>query len=130
MTDANTQAAAEPASLKAMLAAWNETDPAKVRGHLEAALSPGVWFVDPANDVTGLDAFEEMVHALRTKHPGVVSARTSGLDVHHNRYRYTWRVTLPDGQFLDGMDVTTLDEDGKVLRVDGFFGPIPKLEAK
>ena len=34
-----------------MLAAWNEVDPAKVRGHLDLALAPEVRFVDPSVDI-------------------------------------------------------------------------------
>lgn len=131
MTQAKPLAAREiPSSLDAMLAAWNERDPSRIRGHLEAALAPDVYFVDPANEVTGLDAFEAMVRELRKAHPKVVSARTSGVDLHHGRCRYTWRVTFGDGRSLDGMDVTTLDGDGKVTQVDGFFGPFPGMEAR
>lgn len=117
-----------PPSLSVMLAAWNERDPERIRGHLEQALAPEVLFVDPANNVTGLDAFEAMVRALRAAHPEVVSERTSGVDLHHNRCRYTWRVTMSEGRVVEGMDVTTLDDQGRVVRVDGFFGPFPGLE--
>jgi hypothetical protein len=30
---------------------------------------------------------------------------------------------------LPGMDVTTVNEEGKILQIDGFFGPFPELEA-
>ena len=47
-----------PEALDNMLAAWNEPDPALERGHLERAIAPGVRFVDPSIDVTGIDGFQ------------------------------------------------------------------------
>lgn len=120
---------AVPPSLDAMMAAWNEKDPAKVRGHLEAALSPNVLFVDPDNYVVGIDAFETMVHKFRADVADASAERTSGFNVHHNRYRYTWLVSSGGTPVMPGMDVTELDDTGKVVRVDGFFGDIPDLGA-
>ena len=117
------------ANLNAMLAAWREDDPGRLRAHLETALSPEVVFVDPNYAIQGIDAFEDMVQAVRRESPGLIAERTSGIDAHHDICRYTWRVTLADGSFLDGMDVTRLDETGKVLRVDGFFGAFPQFES-
>ena len=53
-----------PEAFDHMLAAWNETDASRVRGHLERALAPGVRFVDPSIDLTGIDAFEANVHEV------------------------------------------------------------------
>lgn len=114
-------------SFDAMLAAWNELDPEKIRGHLDHALSPNVIFADPDNYTNGIDEFEAMVRRFREKWPNARSVRTSGFDTHHNRYRYKWLVTVAEGQALSGMDVAEVDDQGRVVRVDGFFGPIPKL---
>ena len=113
------------ANLETMLAAWGEDDPMRIRALLESALSPEVVFVDPNYAIEGLEAFVTMIQAVRRENPGLTAAVTSGYDAHHDICRYTWRVTLADGTFLDGMDVTRLTADGKVLRVDGFFGPFP-----
>ena len=80
-----------PETFDHMLAAWNEREPAKVRGHLEQALAPDVRFVDPDNDITGIDAFESMVHAFHEKLPDAVCSRASGVDSHHQLYRYEKR---------------------------------------
>jgi hypothetical protein len=116
-----------PPSLEHMLAAWNERDLDKIRSHLDAALSPDVHFVDPDNDIRGIDAFEEMVRALRTRLPEMVCARESAVDGHHDRYRYEWSVSVGGTVLMPGFDVTTLDEQGRVVQVDGFFGPLPAL---
>ena len=115
-----------PSSFDAMLAAWNERDPDKIRGHLDAALAPGILFADPDNFTQGIDEFEDMVRRFRAKWPNATSERTSGYNAHHNRYRYRWLVTVAEGQALPGMDVVEIDENGLVVRVDGFFGPVPK----
>ena len=38
-----------PESFDHMLAAWNERDPEKVRGHLDKALAANVEFIDPSH---------------------------------------------------------------------------------
>ncbi|GAA6155082.1 hypothetical protein NBRC116588_05550 [Pyruvatibacter sp. HU-CL02332] len=116
-----------PLSLDSMLAAWNESDPSRIRGHLDAALSPDVVFADPDNYVVGIDAFEAMVHKFRADIESPKAERTSGFNVHNNRYRYNWLVSSGDTPLMPGMDVTEVDDNGKVVRVDGFFGDIPEL---
>lgn len=113
-----------PESFDHMLAAWNESDSTKVRGHLERACAPDVHFVDPAHDVTGIDAFEAMVHQVHGENPGAVYSRASAVDSHHGLHRYHWAIHK-DGQLvLPGFDVTETDEQGRVTRVLGFFGPL------
>ncbi len=114
-----------PASLDAMLAAWNEHDLDRIRSHLDVALAPGVVFADPDNFVEGIDVFETMVRKFRTERPDAKCKRTSGFNVHHKRYRYNWLVSVGGVPALSGMDATEIDEAGKVVRVDGFFGPVP-----
>ncbi|PHS41990.1 MAG: hypothetical protein COA91_01055 [Robiginitomaculum sp.] len=116
-----------PPSMVAMLAAWNEKDPERIRGHLDIALAPDVVFADPDNFVEGIDAFEAMVRTFLAEKPTAKCEHTSGFNVHHNRYRYNWLVSLGDTPIMPGMDVVELDDQGKVKRVDGFFGPIPEV---
>ncbi len=117
-----------PTSLDIMLAAWNETDPDAIRAHLDAALSPEIVFADPDNFVVGLDAFEAMVRRFRKMIPNARSERTSGLNAHNRRYRYAWLVSDGTRPLISGMDVAEVDASGLVVRVDGFFGPLPPLE--
>ncbi|MEM9234456.1 MAG: nuclear transport factor 2 family protein [Pseudomonadota bacterium] len=116
-----------PESLDHMLAAWNETDPEKIRGHLDKALASGIVFADPDNFVEGIDDFEAMVRRFRERVPNARAERTSGFNAHNNRYRYEWLVSAGSQPLVPGMDVTEIDADGRVVRVDGFFGPVPAL---
>ena len=118
-----------PSSFDHMLAAWNEAEPAKVRGHLERALAPDVRFVDPSIDVTGIDGFEANVHEVHARLPGAVYSRTSGVDSHNGLHRYSWAIHRDGELVLPGFDVVETDAEGRVARVLGFFGPLPEKEA-
>ena len=117
-----------PESLEHMLAAWNEPDSAKVRSHLEKALVPNVRFVDPTIDVTGIDGFEANVHEVHSKIPGAVYSHTSGVDSQHGFHRYHWAIHQNGELLVPGFDVTQTDENGLVVCVIGFFGPIPEAQ--
>jgi hypothetical protein len=110
------------------LAAWNESDTSQVRAHLEHAVSPDVLFVDPANTTRGLDELEAMIVKARRDRPGAEYLRTSGVDGHNQRYRYLWEVRMDGKVVMPGMDVATVDDDGRILRIDGFFGEIPPMD--
>ncbi|MEM7094259.1 MAG: nuclear transport factor 2 family protein [Actinomycetota bacterium] len=113
-----------PPSFDHMLAAWNESDPAQVRRHLDRALSPEVHFVDPSVDIVGIDAFEANVHHVHEQIPDAVYSRTSEVDEHHGHYRYHWAIHLNDELLLAGFDVSIIDQAGRVEKVIGFFGPL------
>jgi hypothetical protein len=114
-----------PASLDHMLAAWNEPNPDKVRAHLEKALARGIEFIDPSIETHGIDEFEANVHEVHRQLPGAKYARTSAVDSHHQLHRYSWAITNDGEVVMQGFDVTELNDDGLVLRVLGFFGPLP-----
>lgn len=115
-----------PDSFAHMLAAWNEKDPKKIRKHLERGVAKDVEFVDPNYAIEGIPAFVEMVKEFRAKFPNAECVRTSGIDLHHDRARYSWRVNFDANTSLDGFDAVAISrKSGKVKRVDGFFGPLP-----
>ncbi len=114
-----------PEALDLMLAAWNASDPAEIQSLLEKALDPKVRFVDPTIDVSGIDGFEQNVHEVRSKLPGAVYFRTSGVDSQHNFHRYHWAIHQHGKLLISGFDVTQTNEQGKVICVIGFFGDIP-----
>lgn len=118
----------EPLSLTHLLTAWNETDPQKIGNAVAMAVSPDVEFVDPNYAVRGLPAFLGMILEFRARYPKARCLRTSGVDAHHNRARYHWRVVMDDAAFVDGMDSVEFDALGRVRRIDGFFGVL-KIDA-
>jgi hypothetical protein len=117
--------ASSPAALEIMMAAWNTRDEARMRALVDEALTPDVVFCDPHYDIVGREAFVEMVLVFFKKYAACDLMRTSQIDLHHNRARYSWAIVFPDGRRFDGFDAVRLDEaSGKVARVDGFFGPL------
>ena len=114
-----------PRSFDHMLAAWNELDAGKIRLHLDQALSKDVHFIDPSIETRGIDEFEENVRDFRTKFPDARCVHVSGIDSHHRLHRYAWEIYRGEELFLPGFDVVEVDDDGRVIRVEGFFGPLP-----
>lgn len=116
-----------PKAFDHMLAAWNEGDLNLVRGHLNLALAPEVVFIDPTIETRGIDEFERNVRAFRSKYPNARLRRSSAIDSHHNLHRYNWEIDVESTVILVGFDVTETDEDGRVVRILGFFGPLANL---
>ena len=117
-----------PEAFTDMLAAWNERDLTQIRTHIDKSIEDNVVFADPTNFIHGKDAFEEMIKNFRVKYPESVCVRTSGMDSHNNRYRYSWKITVGETLIVAGFDVAQLNENGLVERIDGFFGDLPPLE--
>jgi hypothetical protein len=113
-----------PETFNHMLAAWNEKDPSKVRGHLDLALTADVHFVDPSINLVGIDAFEANVHEVHKQLPGTVYSRTSDVDGQHSHHRCHWAIHVDGELLLAGSDVAITDAETRVEKVIGFFGPL------
>lgn len=120
-----TRVSAIPAPFAHLLAAWNERDPARIRQHAEQAVTADVAFTDPQYAIRGIDAFVAMVQEFRKRLPEARVERTSGIDRHHDRARYSWTVFADAKTRVDGFDAVALDAKGMLRRIDGFFGPLP-----
>ena len=116
-----------PDSLRHYWDMWNEPDVALIRGHLDQAVSEDVLFVDPLHNHVGRDALEANVRTLRTDKPEYFFAMASEFDGHHDRYRYRWDLVKKGRVLIKGFDVTTLNADGMIERIDGFFGELKEL---
>jgi hypothetical protein len=106
---------------------WNEPDPDLIRVHLEKAVTADFEFCDPLHFHVGYDALEENVRTTRAEHPDARFARTSAIDHHHNRLRYSWEFRKGKHLVLVGLDVVTMADSGLIQRIDGFFGPLAPL---
>ena len=72
-------------------------------------------------DISGMHA------ALQEQFPGHVFRRASGIDEHHGAVRFAWELVAPDGTVaLSGMDFGEIGDDGRLRRITGFFGDLPK----
>jgi hypothetical protein len=106
-----------------MLSGWNSHDEAALAQIVRDSMTTDVEFCDPHYDIRGHAVFIEMVKAFWAKHGEAKISRSSAIDAHHDRARYSWAIDLPNGYRFEGFDAVALDlSSGKVRRVDGFFG--------
>lgn len=103
---------------------WNEPDLDRIRPHLDRAVSPSFVFSDPRHHHVGRDALEANVRALRSDKPHYRFVIATELDEQHSCYRYRWHMMARRRVLLEGLDIALLGDDGLLIRVDGFFGPM------
>ncbi|HEX3785745.1 MAG TPA: nuclear transport factor 2 family protein [Pseudonocardiaceae bacterium] len=114
------------ATIDTYLEAWNETDAARRAELIERVWAPEGKLIDPPLAAQGHQGISELIATLHTQFPGHRFRRASGIDSHHDQLRVAWELLAPDGQVaLAGLDVGELDEQGRLRRITGFFGPIP-----
>lgn len=111
------------------IAMWNEEDPERRARLIEQAWTPEARYVDPLVAAEGHDGLSDMVAGVHAQFPGHRFARRSAVDVHHDQVRFAWDLTGPDGSLtVAGIDVATVDDDGRLRQVTGFFGEVETLE--
>lgn len=110
-------------TVAAYVAAWNTTDADRREALLEAAFAADGTYADPSVRLPGRAALEAHCTRLTAQRPGVRIDLTSGIDEHPGGACFTWAVFDPAGRVLrEGLDVVTLDGDGRITQVLGFFG--------
>ncbi len=115
-----------PEAFTQYLAAWNETDVSKIRGHFERSCVDDVFFVDPTITTRNIDELEAFAIKVRTDNPTATNHLVSAVDGHNGRYRYLWEVYEQGKLLLQGMDMVTINNKGKIIQVDGFYGELCK----
>lgn len=113
-------------TVDAHLAGYGEPDRARRAELLGRAWNPQGRIVDPPMDAEGVAAIADLVDVVLTQFPEHRFERTTAVDEHHGHARYGWALLAPDGSpSVTGVDVAELDDDGRLLRVVGFFGDLP-----
>jgi hypothetical protein len=103
------------------MAAWNEKDEAKRRQLIDQCWSAAATYTDPMSDVQGKDALAITIAGFQGQMPGATIDLTSGIDEHHGRIRFGWKLTNGP-QPLEGIDVGVVGDDGKLASIIGFWG--------
>lgn len=129
---------AQPASAEETIelygSAWREPDEAKRRAILEQAWAEDGVYTDPTAYIEGREALVQHIGRFlngRSAGSGPSIQLDSGVDVHHDRFlRFAWKMVAADGKTVlaPGMDFGELDEDGRLRRIVGFFGPFPPID--
>ena len=118
---------AEPdRTVRLYAAAWNEPDAGKRLALLERSWAEDGVYVDPTVELSGRQALSDHIAGVQAKRPGARIALTSGTDEHHGLLRFNWRLIQADGtEGAESIDFGELDDDGRLSRIVGFFGPPP-----
>lgn len=107
-------------------AAWSEPDAAKRSALLEQAWADDATYTDPQSDVAGRDGLVELIAGFQQQVSGAKIVATSGVDVHHDKFRFTWAMQSAEGTtMIEGIDYGELAPDGRIQKIVGFFGPPP-----
>ena len=116
----------EPSELIALYAgAWSEPDRALRHRLLERVWAEDATYTDPTAHDSGRSGLVDHIGGFFEQFPGARVELTSGIDAHHDKLRFTWRMVLGDGKvFVEGTDFGEMSPDGKLHRIVGFFGPL------
>ena len=117
-------AATTPAALvDRYFAMWNTTDDAARRDVVAATWTPDATYVDPLMTAEGHDGLDAMVRAVHEQYPDHEFRLTGAVDAHHDRLRWQWDLTAPDGGAVlaSGVDFAVVAADGRLAQVTGFL---------
>jgi hypothetical protein len=113
------------ALVDAYCSSWNEPRPDARLRQLGATLNASCRYCDPRADLVGIQEISRYIGSILEVDPGSIR-RTSPLLLHHSVALFKWQRVCDDGRILpEGLDVIELDAKGFILRITGFFGPLP-----
>lgn len=111
------------------LAGYCEPDHDRRVKLLADAWSPAGRLIDPPLEGSGPAAIADLVDAVLAHYPDHRFVRTTEIDAHHGYARYDWSLASPDGSpAITGTDIAEFGDDGKLVRIIGFFGDLAPLE--
>ena len=112
-----------PALVIRLADAWHEHDAAKRRAILDEVWAEDGTYVDPFSDpVVGRDALSDVMGYGVAPGQYIELRSWSASDMHHGAIRLVWRHCCPSGlSLLEGTDLATIDEDGRIGRVVSFW---------
>ena len=108
-------------------AAWNETDEVKRAALLEQAWADDGAYRDPTATVDGRAALVAHIGGFQAMMPGHSIDQASAVDARDDVFRFAWVMRSGGEVLLEGIDFGELASDGRIKRIEGFFGPFPPL---
>lgn len=105
---------------------WNETDAERRRALIARTWTESASYVDPAVEGDGRAGIDAMVKAVQERFPGHRFRRTSDVDGHHDRARFTWELAPEGGAaIVTGTDFAVVAANDRLQAVTGFFDRVP-----
>ena len=110
------------------LEAYGEPDAERRAELVRAAWAEDGQLIDPPMTGEGHDGIAALAEGLQAQFAGHSFRRASGVDAHHDHFRFAWELVSPAGDVvLAGLDVGELAPDGRLRRITGFFGELPPV---
>ena len=111
-------------------AMWKETDAGRRRELIAATFTEDARYLDPMLEGEGRKGIDAMVAAVHQRFPGYRFRRTSEIDQHHDRLRFSWALAPADGPvFADGVDFGVVTPEGRLAAITGFIDHAPAMPA-
>ena len=124
-TDTTTELRSVTENIDKHLEAYALADAARRDTLVAAAWNADGELLDPPLEGHGRAEISALAEVVLTHYAGHKFVRTTAVDAHHGFARYGWDLRASDGtNAVSGIDVVQFDEEGKLLRVVGFFGPL------
>jgi len=102
-------------------AAWNATDAAERRALIAETYAEQARYLDPLLQGEGRDGIDAMIASVHARFPGHRFRRTSGVDAHNDRARFSWELAPESGAPVVGGTDFVVIADGRLQAVTGFF---------
>jgi len=108
------------------IALWNETDAGRRRDLIARTWTKTADYVDPMMQGEGQDGIDAMIQGVQERFPGHQFRRTSDVDTHHDRVRFSWELAPKGGPALaSGTDFGIVAADGRLQTITGFLDNAP-----
>ncbi len=109
------------------IAIWNETDTGRRRALIAQTWTEDAVYLDPLMHAEGRAAIETLTGDVQTKFPTFYFRRTSEVDSHNGRLRFSWELGPEGGPaFAGGIDFGVIVGE-RLQSITGFldFAPAP-----
>jgi hypothetical protein len=113
------------------IAMWNETDGARRRALIAQTWTETASYVDPVMTGDGRNGIDAMVQGVQERFPGHRFRRTSEVEAHHDRVRFTWDLAPESGPpVVTGTDFGIVGPDERLQTITGFFDNVAAQTAR
>ena len=112
----------------AYLSIWNERDSGARRALIATTWTRDGLYLDPLLRGEGHDGIDAAIGGAQPLFPGLNFRRTSEVDVHNDRLRFTWELGAEgEPPAMAGLDIGQV-VDGRLQSIIGFFDIWPATE--
>jgi len=108
------------------IATWNETDAERRRDLITQTWTEDSTYLDPLMRGEGHGGIDSMIQGVQAQFPGLLFRRTSEVDAHNDRVRFTWELGPEGGPALAGGVDFGVITGGRLQAITGFLDFAPK----